>query len=117
MPQYMLEPMRQHLASLPVRGREQILFPALDGISPIASSVLCEAHDKGRRSIKRPTLWVHDLRKTGATMAAQQGATVKELMALLGHTTPDMAMRYQVATKERDRQRADRLDEALNRAI
>ena len=50
-------------------------------------------------------------------MAAQQGATVKELMTLLGHTTPDMAMRYQVATKERDRQRADRLDEALSRAI
>jgi hypothetical protein len=30
---------------------------------------------------------VHDLRHVGATLAAQAGATTKELMARIGHTT------------------------------
>jgi integrase len=45
---------------------------------------------------------VHDLRHVGATLAAQAGATTKELMSRLGHTTPAMAMRYQIAAQERD---------------
>jgi integrase len=47
-------------------------------------------------------LHFHDLRGSGATWAGHAGATVAELMARLGHTTPHMAMRYQHATQERD---------------
>jgi integrase len=54
-------------------------------------------------------LHFHDLRGSGATWAAHSGATVAELMARLGHTTPAMAMRYQHATLERDRALSDRL--------
>jgi integrase len=58
----------------------------------------------------------HDLRGSGATWAATAGATVRELMDRLGHTTPTMALRYQHATEERDRAIADRLGE-LFRAV
>lgn len=51
----------------------------------------------------------HDLRHTGATLAAGTGATTRELMARLGHTSPTVAMRYQHAAKERDRSIADAL--------
>ena len=51
----------------------------------------------------------HDLRGSGATWAATTGATVRELMARLGHTTAVMALRYQHATRERDKVIADRL--------
>lgn len=51
----------------------------------------------------------HDLRHTGATLAAATGATTRELMARLGHTSPEIAMRYQHAVKERDRDIADAL--------
>jgi integrase len=51
----------------------------------------------------------HDLRHTGATLAAETGATTRELMARLGHTSPTVAMRYQHAVKERDRSIADAL--------
>jgi integrase len=37
----------------------------------------------------------HDLRHIGLTYAATAGATIKELQAMAGHTTPTMAMRYQ----------------------
>ena len=37
-------------------------------------------------------------------MAAQTGATLAELMARLGHSTSQAAMRYQHASKGRDKQ-------------
>jgi integrase len=61
-------------------------------------------------------LHFHDLRGSGATWAGHGGATVSELMARLGHTTPTVAMRYQHATAERDQGIADRLG-ALMRAV
>lgn len=44
----------------------------------------------------------HDFRHHGATEFARTGATVREIMARLGHSTPDMAMRYQHASEQRD---------------
>jgi integrase len=37
----------------------------------------------------------HDLRHVGLTYTAVAGATLRELQAIAGHTTPAMAMRYQ----------------------
>lgn len=55
------------------------------------------------------TLHFHDLRGSGATWAAHAGATVAELMARLGHESPNMAMRYQHATAEREKALAEKL--------
>lgn len=57
----------------------------------------------------RPDLRLHDLRHTGAVLAAQTGATLAELMARLGHSTPSAAMRYQHAARDRDAEIAERL--------
>ena len=46
----------------------------------------------------------HDLRHTGATLAAATGATLADLMARIGHSTPAMALRYQHAVEGRDQQ-------------
>ena len=54
-------------------------------------------------------LHFHDLRGSGATGAAASGATVREVMARLGHTTATVALRYQHATHERDRAIAEKL--------
>jgi integrase len=51
----------------------------------------------------------HDLRHTAGTLAARTGATTKELMARLGHASPQAAMAYQHAAQDRDRLIADRL--------
>jgi len=47
-------------------------------------------------------LHLHDLRHTGSTWSAQTGATLKELMARIGHSSTRAAMIYQHATRERD---------------
>lgn len=37
----------------------------------------------------------HDLRHTGATLAAVTGAPLRALMSRMGHSTPIAALRYQ----------------------
>ncbi len=49
-----------------------------------------------------PGVHFHDLRHLGGTMAATTGATLKGLMARLGHSSPRAAMIYQHATNHRD---------------
>lgn len=53
----------------------------------------------------------HDLRHSGAVLAAATGASLAELMVRLGHSTPAAAMRYQHATQGRDREIAALLSE------
>ncbi|GGI06982.1 putative prophage phiRv2 integrase [Isoptericola cucumis] len=55
------------------------------------------------------TFRFHHLRHSGLTLAARTGATVAELQARAGHSTPHMALRYQHAASERDRALADAL--------
>jgi Phage integrase family len=52
----------------------------------------------------------HDLRHTAATLAAAAGATTKELMERIGHTSPAVALRYQHVMANRQRAIAAALD-------
>ena len=65
--------------------------------------------EKARKAIGKPHLRVHDLRHVGAVLAAQSGATTAELMHRLGHTTAEMALRYQHVAEGRDAEIAERL--------
>jgi integrase len=58
----------------------------------------------------------HDLRHTGNNLAAATGASTKELMARMGHSTMRAALIYQHATRERDRKIADGLNEQIKTA-
>jgi integrase len=44
----------------------------------------------------------HDLRHTGGTLAAATGASLKDLMARLGHSSTRAALIYQHASRDRD---------------
>jgi integrase len=63
-----------------------------------------------------PDAHFHDTRHTGGTLAAIKGATIKELMARLGHSSPRAAMIYQHATLERDKVIAAGLGQLVNQA-
>jgi hypothetical protein len=62
----------------------------------------------------------HDLRHTGNTLAAGTGASTKELMARMGHSSARAALLYQHASVERDVVIAERLsamtEDALGRS-
>jgi integrase len=72
--------------------------------------------DKARRAVDHPELHFHDLRHAAGTLAAQTGATLREIMARLGHASPVAAQRYQHAAERRDQVIADALDLVLEAA-
>ncbi len=49
-----------------------------------------------------PSVHFHDLRHLASTTAASAGASVKELMARMGHATSDASLRYLEASAHRD---------------
>lgn len=95
-------------------GKDTLLFPGhIPGV-PRDSDTLRRAFKRAAAAIERPDLRPHDLRSAGASWAAQSGASVREVQARLGHTTPTMALRYQPAEGERDRAVAARIIVRMN---
>ena len=99
-----------HLRCHVGKAKTVLLFP-----DPVTGSFYTEGRFRGpfhaaKAAIGHDELHFHDLRHFGGVMAAVAGATTKEVMDRLGHTTSTAAMRYQhVAAR-----RADALAERLS---
>ncbi|NYI60273.1 tyrosine-type recombinase/integrase [Cellulomonas soli] len=113
-PPHLLPVLKEHLGARVERGADALLFPATDG-RQLSPNSLYWWFFRARHAAGRDDLRFHDLRHTGAVLAASTGATLAELMARLGHSTPAAAMRYQHAAQDRDRVIAEALS-ALVRA-
>lgn len=102
-PPHLLPALEDHLSKHVGKERDSLLFPAKQG-DHLAPATLNRHYYKARDKAKRPDLRFHDLRHSGAVLAASTGATLAELMQRLGHSTPQAAMRYQHAAAGRDRE-------------
>ena len=107
-PQNIAGEVESHLTQYVSARPESWLFPSAIG-GPLPAKTLQRAWNAARTAVGRPELHLHDLRHAGATWAAITGATTKELMARLGHSSPRAALIYQHATEDRDRALADAL--------
>lgn len=126
-PPHLLPVVKEHLSTYISGGKDGLLFPGADGVSHLAPSAMYgqttatitrKLKDgtkktttkqgwgfyQARHIAGRDDLRFHDLRHTGAVLAAQTGATLAELMGRLGHSTPGAALRYQHAAADRDQQ-------------
>ncbi len=109
-PPHLLPVLRAHLRDHVGVGGEALLFPSVrDREVQVHSNTIRRHWLKARVAADRPDLRVHDLRHTGAVLAAQSGATLAELMARIGHSTPQAALRYQHAAQGRDAEIAERM--------
>ncbi len=122
-------------------GRRSVALPALavdelerhlrSNVEPLATSLVFTAAEGGylRRSNFRRRVWVpateavgvpgfrfHDLRHTGATLAAATGAPRRALMSRMGHSTPAAALRYQHLVAGQDEDIAGRIDGMVRRS-
>jgi integrase len=102
LPPHLLQVVKSHIRDHAAMGRDGLLFPAGHG-EQLAPSTLYRVFYPARKKAGREDLRFHDLRHTGAVLAASTGATLAELMARLGHSTPGAALRYQHAAQDRDR--------------
>jgi integrase len=109
-PPHVSELLKEHLKVHTGRGPEAFVFTTTRG-QRLSTTAFTKSVKAGFAAVGKPGMRVHDLRHVGATFAAQVGATTKELMARLGHTTPGMAMRYQIAAQDRDSKIAEALSQ------
>lgn len=104
--------LKAHLKNHVAPAADSLLFPDEDG-RHLREGTYRAHWEKARAAIGKPNLRVHDLRHVGAVLAAQSGATTAELMHRLGHTTPQMALRYQHVAEGRDAEIAERLSKLV----
>ncbi|GAC78801.1 Site-specific recombinase XerD [Gordonia malaquae] len=84
-----------HLESI---GDDDLLWSNAAGTGALSHASFTWHWDKARRVAGRPDLELHSLRHYHGTRYAQlSGATLAEIMARLGHSSVDAAMRYQHA--------------------
>jgi len=100
-PPHLLPVLVDHLRAEVGADPGALVFPARNG-GNLAPTSLHKVWRRAREQAGRPDLHFHDLRHTGATLAAATGATLADLMARIGHSTPGAAMRYQHAASDRD---------------
>jgi integrase len=112
LPNFVAQALKTHLDQFVGPGPDDLILAGEKG-GPLATAVLYPAFRKARQTVGLPNVTLHDLRHAAGTLAAQQGATTKELMARMGHASPAAALRYQHASEKRDRELAQRLDAVI----
>lgn len=107
-PPHIVGAVADHIEKYAEPGLDGLLFPAQRG-GHLNHGTIYKRFTEARKVAGRPDLRWHDLRHTGATMAARSGATLAELMGRLGHSTMTAALIYQHGASDRDAEIARRL--------
>ncbi|MGI8948239.1 MAG: tyrosine-type recombinase/integrase [Ornithinimicrobium sp.] len=108
LPAALLPALRQHLDMYAPIHRTAPVLAGSRGVR-VSQSALDRAWRSAREDAGRPGFHFHNLRHTGLSKYAEQGATLAELLHRGGHTDVSVALRYQHATAERDRALTQRL--------
>lgn len=115
LPRIIAPDLEWHLRVFAEAGESGRVFVGPRGATPLRANF----NKVWKRALEKagaPGLHVHDLRHTGATYAADTGATTRELMKRLGHSSPRAALIYQHARDERDQTIAEGLDDLIREA-
>lgn len=102
-PPHIVPDVQRHLDRHVEADPDALLFPAAHG-GHLAPSTLYRRFYTARAVAGRPDLRWHDLRHSAAVLTASIGATLAELMARLGHSSQQAALRYQHVAAGRDRE-------------
>jgi integrase len=107
--------LRLHLEQFAEPGENGLVFIGPKG-GRLRRSTFRRTWTKARTELGLPDLHFHDLRHTGNNMAASQGASLRELMERMGHSSTRAALIYLHATKERDEAIAAGMGKVLKQA-
>jgi integrase len=111
-PRVLVSVLDDHLARFVCPEADALVFVGDRG-GPLERSNWSACFGLARQATGLEELRFHDLRHFAGTMAAQTGATTREPMSRLGHSSPRAALRYQHATSERDVAIAEGLDDLV----
>lgn len=102
-PPHLLPVIEDHLARHVGERRDSLLF-ANEAGKHVTAGNMHHRYKVAREAGGRPDLRFHDLRHSGAVLAAATGATLAELMGRLGHSSAAAALRYQHVAAGRDKE-------------
>jgi integrase len=111
-PPALVPELRAHLEQFVGAEPASLVFVGAKG-APLRRTNFQAKWVEARDSVGRPDLHLHDLRHYANTLAASAGASTRELMSRLGHSSPAAALRYQHATAERDQAIAERMNDLI----
>ncbi|MDE0802781.1 MAG: site-specific integrase [Acidimicrobiales bacterium] len=111
-PQRLVDILEVHLADHVKPDPDSLLFSNTYG-REIRASLWTPAWDSAREAAG-VDVRLHDLRHLAGTLTAQAGATLREIMDRLGHSSPQAAMRYQHVALERNERIARAIDDLLD---
>ena len=107
LPPAILDDLRWHLSRFVGRSPSALVFVGPKG-GRLRRGNFHRVWHRARVKAGVPALHLHDLRHTGNTLAAPH-ASLRELMARMGHASTRAALIYQHATRDRDREIAEAL--------
>ncbi len=111
-PDDLLDELKQHLAKYAEAGEDGRVFVGPKG-GKLRRQNFRKIWIKALADAKVREVHFHDLRHTGNQFAADEGATLRELMERMGHASSRAAMIYLHVSKGRYRQIADKLNARL----
>jgi integrase len=114
-PPEIIPDLRAHLDEFAESGPAGRVFVGPKG-GPLRRSGFRRVWNRVRVDVGLPDLHFHDLRHVGNTLAASTGASLKELMARMGHSSTRAALIYLHASEDRDKIIAEALGDAYQRA-
>jgi integrase len=116
LPAVALEALAEHLGRYAMPGPDGLVFTSTAETYILRSNFSRWVWRPAVQRLGLDGLRFHDMRHTAATLAAAAGATTKELMERIGHTSPGVALRYQHILADRQAALAAALD-GLARSI
>ncbi len=117
LPGPLAEALADHLDRFVLDNPDAFVFTGALG-GPLDTRWLYKSWATARIEVGLPSsIRLHDLRHHAGTLRAQLGASLREVMADLGHRTPSAAMRYQHAADRRRRELADLVGQAMATAV
>jgi integrase len=108
-PAELVDDVKRHLEQFAAPGRDGHVFVGPQGGQLRRSNFRDDWVSARKAAGVTSELHFHDLRHTGNTLASTAGASTRELMTRMGHSSSRAALIYQHMTSDRDRTIADRL--------
>ena len=113
-PDEIIERLAAHIQKFGDGQPGSLVFTSIKG-SPLLNRYFAPSWQKARSDAGLEGVRFHDLRHLAGTEAASAGASLREVMARMGHSTSDASLRYLKASEARDREVSDAIAERMKK--
>jgi integrase len=116
LPELIMADLREHVETYSAPGPDGFVFVGVRG-NQLRRGNFSKYWADACDAVGLEDVHLHDLRHTGNTYAAEAGASLRELMKRMGHSSSKAALIYLHAREEREREIADRLGERVTEEL